>query len=325
MKNISHWSKGKIPKNNAFFAIGDVHGEWQLLVKLIKIIKKKIYILPKNTKIFIIFLGDYIDRGLDSKICVNILSNLKIENIKIIFLCGNHDEIFKRIISCEGVKNFKECKLKSYREYEELVSDNNNYLYAQGLLKWLHIGGGMKTILDYCPMLKNGFIHNLKLNTTIDNKILKNIFEEILILKKSIPLKHKQFFSSIYKNSHFLIGDYLFTHAGINPNISILEQGIGKNSKTLSDYEYIEFLMIRDKFLWRDNLENCPYYVIHGHTPSEIKVKNSIIADYRKNYRVCIDTSIYTKDGTITCFYGYNDNYNFISVNKNKRNFLLNY
>ena len=105
----------------------------------------------------------------------------------------------------------------------------------------------------------------------------------------------------------------------------MFEQGIGKNSKILSDYKYIEFLMIRDKFLWRDNLKNCPYFVIHGHTPSEIKMNNNIIADHRKNYRVCIDTSIYTNNGTISCFYGYNGNYNFISVNKNKTDFLIHY
>ena len=47
IKNF-HGSKGKIPKKNAFFAIGDLHGEWKLLIKLLKIVKGKISILPKN-------------------------------------------------------------------------------------------------------------------------------------------------------------------------------------------------------------------------------------------------------------------------------------
>ena len=323
INNSFHWSLGKIPKNNAFFTIGDIHGEWKLLLKMLKVIKNKISLMPKDTKIYLIFLGDYIDRGLNSKKCIQILSNFKIVNVNIIFLCGNHDEIFNRVILSKGLKDFNKCKLKGNKPYEDLVSDKNNYLYVQGLSKWLNLGGGIKTVLDYCPLLENSCIQKLSLNTNIDEDLLKNIFKEILLLKKFIPTKHKIFFSSIYNNSHFLLGDYLFTHAGINPDLSLFEQGIGKNAKVLSNHEYIEFLMIRDKFLWRQNIQNCPYYVIHGHTPSEIKINNSIISDTRKNYRICIDTSIYTQDGTISCFYGFNDNYKFISINKN--NFLLEY
>jgi serine/threonine protein phosphatase 1 len=325
INNSFHWSLGKIPKNNAFFTIGDIHGEWKLLLKMLKVIKNKISFMPEDTRIYLIFLGDYIDRGLNSKKCIEILSNLKIINVNIIFLCGNHDEIFKRVISCKGLNDFKNCKSTNLKLYQDLISDENDYLFVQGLTKWLDIGGGFKTVLDYCPSLKNGYMQQLNLKSIIDETFLQNLFEEMLILKNSIPSKHKKFFSSIYKNNYFLLGDYLFTHAGINPDLSMFNQGIGKNAKKLINREYIEFLMIRDKFLWRDSIQNCPYYVIHGHTPSKIKMGDNIISDSRKNYRICIDTSIYSKEGTLSCFYGHNAKYKFLSINKNKYNYLLEY
>ena len=56
-----------IASNKALFAIGDVHGECLLLKKLIREIDKIIVRLPKSVKKEIVFLGDYIDRGTNSK------------------------------------------------------------------------------------------------------------------------------------------------------------------------------------------------------------------------------------------------------------------
>ena len=153
IKSTFHWSRGKIPNNTAFFAVGDIHGEWKLLLRMIEIIKSKVILLPKNTNVFLIFLGDYIDRGLDSKKSIDILINLNIEGVNIIFLCGNHDEIFKRVIVCDGLNDININKKLILREYEDLLSDEFNCLFVQGLTKWLYLGGGMSTVLDYCPNL----------------------------------------------------------------------------------------------------------------------------------------------------------------------------
>ena len=63
--------------------------------------------------------------------------------------------------------------------------------------------------------------------------------------------------------------------------------------------------MIRDEFLWTEKLYKCKFYVIHGHTPSEILRNNMIIAYTYKNFRLCLDTKIYDKNGSITYFYKY--------------------
>ena len=123
------------------------------------------------------------------------------------------------------------------------------------------------------------------------------------------------------------MGDYLFTHAGIHPNFSLEEQGIYKNNtkKIISKYNFLNLIMLRDVFLWREFLDNCPYYVIHGHTPSEIKKLNTIVVDGQKKYRLCVDTKVYDREGSLTCFFKEYNFYEFIAVPKSNPNKILKY
>ena len=83
--------------------------------------------------------------------------------------------------------------------------------------------------------------------------------------------------------------------------------------------------MIRDKFLWRDSLPNCPYYVIHGHTPSEKKIDKIYIADRQKNFRLCIDSKVYDENGSLTYFYKDSQKYRIFSFPKNDKIDFLSY
>jgi len=67
--------------------VGDIHGNLPTLLEIIKIIDKR------NPK-FVIFLGDYVDRGEHQLECLVILLALKILNKEGIFLLkGNHEDI----------------------------------------------------------------------------------------------------------------------------------------------------------------------------------------------------------------------------------------
>lgn len=68
------------------FAIGDIHGCLKQLQNLIKKLN-----LQKGD--ILIFLGDYIDRGPDSKGVLDFLMELQ-KNFKCIFLMGNHEDLF---------------------------------------------------------------------------------------------------------------------------------------------------------------------------------------------------------------------------------------
>ncbi len=67
------------------FVIGDIHG----CLDLLKDLMNKIPYRPKRDRL--IFLGDYIDRGEDSKGVVDFILSLKEESDNIDFLLGNHE------------------------------------------------------------------------------------------------------------------------------------------------------------------------------------------------------------------------------------------
>jgi serine/threonine protein phosphatase 1 len=72
----------------ATFAIGDMHGNVRLLRELLG--KLLPMIAPQDT---LVFLGDYIDRGPDSKGCIETIIRLKQEaSFTVVTLLGNHEQ-----------------------------------------------------------------------------------------------------------------------------------------------------------------------------------------------------------------------------------------
>ena len=69
-----------------YIAIGDIHG-------MIDELKALMAAIPFQTEDMLVFLGDYIDRGTDSKAVLDYLMALDIPNQKV-FLRGNHDDMF---------------------------------------------------------------------------------------------------------------------------------------------------------------------------------------------------------------------------------------
>jgi serine/threonine protein phosphatase 1 len=68
------------------YAVGDIHGERELLEELIAK-------LPLREGDRLVFLGDYVDRGPDSKGVVEFLLELA-GKLPCTFLCGNHESMF---------------------------------------------------------------------------------------------------------------------------------------------------------------------------------------------------------------------------------------
>lgn len=317
----------KIPKNKfiashkALFVIGDVHGEYFLLEKLVRTIKNIIFKLPKNIKKEVVFLGDYIDRGSNSKKTITFLINLqkkllRRKNVNTVFLCGNHDEFFYKLINAKNIIKIKDKELNlKQNPLQDLLFVSGKNIAVSGLKRWMEIGGGSSTIRDYCPQIKNEvekIVYNYK-----NEYDLTRLNFLINILQNSIPKSHKSFFNKLINNLYHIIDDFLIIHAGIFPNKKLIDQGIGKNAPKLDELNFLKLIMIRDEFLWAKKLDNCKYYIVHGHTPSERLKNNSIIPYTHNNFRLCLDTKVYAKNGSLTCFFKYNKKENFISISKN--------
>lgn len=81
------------------FVIGDVHGCAQELSTLLDLLYK-----DKNlsTNDLVIFIGDYIDRGIDSKGVIDLLLKVQRDYPDTIFLRGNHEEMILDFLGFEG-------------------------------------------------------------------------------------------------------------------------------------------------------------------------------------------------------------------------------
>jgi len=83
------------------YAIGDIHGRLDLLELMLAKIEADIAARPERRN-FIIFLGDYIDRGPESAGVIERLRTYKPANARPIFLAGNHEEVLLRILHGDG-------------------------------------------------------------------------------------------------------------------------------------------------------------------------------------------------------------------------------
>lgn len=97
-KSLSAPATPGVPDGEVVWAIGDIHGRLDLLVPLVDAILDDAAKSDARRKI-VIFLGDYIDRGPDSRGVLRYLINLpKDLGIEWRFLKGNHEEAMLRFI-----------------------------------------------------------------------------------------------------------------------------------------------------------------------------------------------------------------------------------
>jgi serine/threonine protein phosphatase 1 len=82
----------RVAANELIYAIGDVHGRRDLLLRLLDLIGRDGWCRKDGRVVRLIFLGDYIDRGDDSAAVLDLLSELAATGLAgIEFLLGNHE------------------------------------------------------------------------------------------------------------------------------------------------------------------------------------------------------------------------------------------
>ncbi|MDQ8757212.1 metallophosphoesterase family protein [Sphingosinicella sp. LHD-64] len=87
----------RVPDGRRVYAVGDIHGRLDLLDELLaKIEADNMARDPRD--VLVVFLGDLVDRGPDSRGVVDRLIDYKRGPIATRFLMGNHEEVFLRAI-----------------------------------------------------------------------------------------------------------------------------------------------------------------------------------------------------------------------------------
>lgn len=79
------------PEGCRIYAVGDIHGRADLVERLLIQIALHSQSRPPTDRQFLVFLGDYINRGSQTKTVIDILTGDLIEGFEAIFLKGNHE------------------------------------------------------------------------------------------------------------------------------------------------------------------------------------------------------------------------------------------
>lgn len=109
-----------IPAGTVAYAIGDIHGRDDLLEELLALVVTDAEARTADHCV-LIFLGDYVDRGWQSREVLERLSRFSLEGFEAVFLKGNHEEA---LLSFLEDPQF----LDSWRQYGGLET-----LHAYGL------------------------------------------------------------------------------------------------------------------------------------------------------------------------------------------------
>ncbi len=91
-------SGAAVPDGLRVYAIGDIHGRADLLTRLFETIDADAAASPDDTAV-LVFLGDYVDRGFQSKDVIDFLLAERVGRFETVFLKGNHEEAFIRFLN----------------------------------------------------------------------------------------------------------------------------------------------------------------------------------------------------------------------------------
>ena len=99
LKRTDHVRGQAVPQGVRIYAIGDIHGQLSLLEQLHEKIRDDIKGKPNTCKSKIIYLGDYINRGAQSRGIIDRLIDNPIENTHALYLMGNHEFALIKFLS----------------------------------------------------------------------------------------------------------------------------------------------------------------------------------------------------------------------------------
>lgn len=215
------------PDGQCLYAIGDIHGRRDLLEKLIDLIEEDTHSLPDDVRPMIVFLGDYIDRGLQSRDVIEFLIGERMSKFERVFLMGNHEEALLRFL--EDVSFGKQ---------------------------WVRYGGA-ETLYSYGlqPPNTRGSLDSHDAMAAAEQAWGK-VWDAF---RTRIPDTHVNFYRNL--QHYFIAGDYLFVHAGLRPDVPMENQSIRDmlwiRDEFLDGTNHFPYLIVHghtpDDAIFRDN------------------------------------------------------------------------
>lgn len=213
----------------AIYAVGDIHGQRAELERALGLIEAE-----GGPDADVVFLGDYTDRGPDSRGVLDLLIQGRNSGRNWRFVRGNHDRMFLNFI-------------ESGEQNDDNISSG---------LSWMNTRlGGPQTLASYGLGGAALFLHerNGGRETLASYDIGERSLSDMELsqaLNDAVPDAHRQFLATL--PLYVEDGELLFVHAGIRPGVQLADQ--------VED----DLIWIREG--WLENTDDHGRLVVHGHT-----------------------------------------------------------
>ncbi|MEM8753888.1 MAG: metallophosphoesterase [Pseudomonadota bacterium] len=170
------------------YAIGDVHGHLDKLREVHRSIEEDLRATPAAGPHAILHIGDYVDRGPDSRGVIQFLIDGLAAKAPWICLLGNHDRMMHAFLAARGGRDPR----------------------ASGKYFWLHPRlGGLATLRSY----------GVDAPDDVSEADASGYHEAF---RAAVPEPHRGFLESL--RSRFVWGDWYFAHAGVAPGVPLSAQ-----------------------------------------------------------------------------------------------------
>ncbi len=174
-----------VPEGHCVYAIGDIHGEHGCLMNMLEAIRDHhLQNRAEDDRMIVVFLGDYIDRGPNSRGVLETLCQLAESEASdgpdFHFLKGNHETAML-----------------------DFLTD------PVGNAQWLSFGGA-EALASYGVVSSVG---------VFDPKRCRNLRDD---LEDRLPERHRAFLEHL--RPMVVVGDYVFVHAGVRPGVPLDRQ-----------------------------------------------------------------------------------------------------
>ncbi|MGH6947351.1 MAG: metallophosphoesterase family protein [Kiloniellales bacterium] len=87
-----------VPEGRRYYVIGDIHGRSDLVGRLHRQILADSTAVRRNMQLIAVYLGDYVDRGPDSRGVIDLLLDNPLNGFAKVYLKGNHEDALLRFL-----------------------------------------------------------------------------------------------------------------------------------------------------------------------------------------------------------------------------------
>ncbi|WP_425098466.1 metallophosphoesterase family protein [Tropicibacter sp. S64] len=244
------------------YAIGDIHGQKSMLEDQLALIDK-----DGGAQARVVFLGDYVDRGPDSKGVIDLFLQGLRDGRDWLFLKGNHDRMMIRFLDIGQTHD------------DSILSGK----------RWFHERlGGANTLRSYFEpeaFLQSLGLRNARLEDFGTEPVPKSVLPAfVTAANAAVPQAHRDFLGQLkltYRDANFM-----FVHAGIRPGLPLGMQ------------EEEDLLWIREPFL--SDQRNHGALIVHGHTSVDVPEMriNRLNLDTGAGYGRMLSTAVF-EDGKV--------------------------